>query len=248
MEHLDNIGEMHQTSRRQHLLALNAVRLALAVPALKGLGDAVPNRVGQPEVLAERGRGTPVVRIHLIKVVPPVGEKPDAGFDALSKWPTITDVSQQEGETASGVADVEVSGIVLERLVVAEPLRLFVRIYVASQPGQHGGVIHDLAFLLVHREIFGKAQRDIGLPEHMLGGVAQSKVGAERQRAEELGHLHSCSGSFHAPIVMPRGSFVMRRSGGGTTKSARQDHVDLEDGRAASLPSGKVYFYPSRRN
>jgi hypothetical protein len=86
------------------------------------------------------------------------------------------------------------------------------------------------------------------LPEHMLGGVPQSKVGAERQRAEELGHLHPCSGSFHAPIVMPHGSFVMRRSGSGTTKSARQDHIDLEDGRAASLASGKVYFYPSRRN
>jgi hypothetical protein len=120
-----------------------------------------------------------MVHIHLIKVAPPVGEKPDAGFDAPSKWPTITDVSQQEGETASGIADVEVSGIVLERLVVAEPLGLFVGVYVASQPGQHGGVIHNLAFLLVHPETFGEAQRYVGLPEHMLGRVPQSKVGAE---------------------------------------------------------------------
>ena len=110
----------------------------LPTPALESLGHAVPDRVREPEVLAQRGRGAPVVHIHLVKVVPSVGEEPDACFDSVRhKWPAITDVSQQEGDTANGVADVDVRGIVLERLVVPELLRLFVGVNMASQPGQH---------------------------------------------------------------------------------------------------------------
>ena len=108
MENLNDIGEMHQACRRRHLFTRNAVGFALAVPALESLGHTVPDRVGEPEVLAERGGGAPVVHVHLIKVVPPVSEKPDAGHDALSKRPAITDVSQQEGDTANSVADVDV--------------------------------------------------------------------------------------------------------------------------------------------
>ena len=210
MENLNDIGEMHQACRRRHLFTRNAVGFTLAVPALESLGHAVPDRVGEPEVLAERGGGAPVVHIHLVNVVPPVGEKPDAGFDALSKWPAITDVSQQKGDAANRVADVDVRGIVFERLVVPEPPGLLVCVYMASQPGQHRGVVDDLPFLLVHRQPLREMQRDIGLPEHVFGGVAQSKVGAEGERAEEVRHPHA--GSLHELIVMPRTSFVRRRS------------------------------------
>ena len=191
---------MHQAGRWQHLLALDAVGFPLAIPALEGLGDAVPDRVGEPEVLAERGGGAPVIHIHLLQVVPPVGKEPDSGFDALSERAAVADVSQQEGHAAEGVGVVDVRGIVLERLVVPEPLRLFIGVDVASQPGQHGGVIHDLAFLLVHREALGEVQRDVGLPQHVLGGVTQSQVGAEGERGEEL--CHPYAGSLHALIVM----------------------------------------------
>ncbi len=97
-------------------------------------------------------------------------------------------MSQQEGDAAEGVAVVDVRDVVLERLVVPEPLRLFIGIDVASQPGQHGGVIHDLTLLTVHPKALGKVQCDVGLPEHMLGGVAQPKVGAEGQRGKQLCH------------------------------------------------------------
>jgi hypothetical protein len=69
---------------------------------------------------------------------------------------------------------------VLERLIVPEPLRLFVGVDVAPQPSQQGGVVDDLTFPVVHREALGEVQRDVGLPKHMLGGVTQPQVGAER--------------------------------------------------------------------
>ena len=163
-----------------------------------------------------------MVHVHLLEVVPAVGEEPDAGFDALSERPAVTDVSQQEGDAAEGIADVDVRGVVLERLVVPEPLRLFVGVDVAAQPGQHGGVVDDLSFLLVHRQALGEMQRNVGLPEHVLGGVTQSKVGAEGQRGEELRDPYA--GSFHDPIV----SREVALSGGevgGVRRSARAYHL-----------------------
>ena len=81
-----------------------------------------------------------MVHVHLLEVVPAVGEESDTGSDALGERPPVAEVSQQEGDAADGVADVDVRGVVLERLIVPEPLRLFVGVDVASQPGQHGGV------------------------------------------------------------------------------------------------------------
>ena len=80
-------------------------------------------------------------------------------------------MAQQGGDAAAGVADIEVGGVVLEGLVVPEPLRLFVGVDVAPEPGEHGGVIDDLSLLAVHGETLGEMQRDVGLPEHVLGGV-----------------------------------------------------------------------------
>jgi len=88
-------------------------------------------------------------------------------------------VSEQEGGTADGVASIHIGGVVFEGLIVPEPLRLFVGIDVASEPGEHGGVVDDLAFFRVHRETLGEVQRDEGLPEHMISGVTQSQIGTE---------------------------------------------------------------------
>jgi hypothetical protein len=91
---------------------------------------------------------------------------------------------------------------VLERLIVTEPLGLFVGIYVAPEPGQHGGVEDDLAFLVVHRATLGEVQRNVGLPEHVLGRVTQSQVGAKGQCDEQLRHPYA--GTVHPPIVPRR--------------------------------------------
>jgi hypothetical protein len=60
----------------------------------------------------------------------------------------------------------------------------------SRQSGFHStGVVHDLAFLLIHCQALGEMQRNVGLPQHVFGGVAQPKVGTEGQRGEEFGSL-----------------------------------------------------------
>ena len=53
-------------------------------------------------------------------------------------------------------------------------------------------------------------QCNVGLPQHVLGGMAQPKVGTEGKRGEEFGQ--SYAGCFHVPIVRLRSSFVRRRN------------------------------------
>jgi hypothetical protein len=148
-----------------------------------------------------------VVHVHLLEVVPPIGEEPDPGSDALGQRPSVADVPQQEGDGAEDVGVVDVSRFVLEHLIVPEPLRLFVSVDVAPQPGQQGGVIDDLAFLVVHRPALGEVQRNVGLPKHVLGGVTQSQVGAEGQRSEE--RCHPYAGTLH-PLIVPRAALSER--------------------------------------
>jgi hypothetical protein len=77
-----------------------------------------------------------VVFIHLVEVVPPFSEKPDPRLEALDERPTVADVPQQEGHGAHSVGGVNVGGVALEHLVVSKPLRLFVGVDVAAQPGE----------------------------------------------------------------------------------------------------------------
>jgi hypothetical protein len=120
-----------------------------------------------------------VIHVHLLEVAPPIGEEPDPGSDALGQRPSVADVPQQEGDGAEDVGVVDVSRFVLEHLIVPEPLCLFVGVDVAPQPGQQGGVVDDLAFFIIHCRALGEVQCNVGLPEHVLGGVTQSQVGAE---------------------------------------------------------------------
>ena len=131
--------------------------------------------------------------------MPSPGEEPGPCLEPLSERPAITDVPKQEGDGTEDVSVVDVGSITFERLVVTESLGLFVRVDMAAQPSQRGTEVDDLAFLLGYSETLSEVQRDIGLPEDVLGGVTQSEVGAEGQGGEESGHAYA--GSFHAPIV-----------------------------------------------
>jgi hypothetical protein len=82
-------------------------------------------------------------------------------------------MSQQERRAAQCVAHVQVGSVMLECLVVPEPLRLFVGVDVASEPGQHGGVVDDFALLVIHLQTLGKMQSDVGLSKDVFGRVAE---------------------------------------------------------------------------
>ena len=141
----------------------------------------------------------------------PSARNPTPDLDALGQRPSVADVSQQEGDGAEDVGIVDISRFVLEHLIVPEPLRLFVSVDVAPQPGQQGGVVDDLAFLVVHGLTLGEVQCNVGLPEHVLGGVTQSQSrSAPKDSAAKLRHPYA--GTFH-PLIVPRAALSEREVG-----------------------------------
>ena len=75
----------------------------------------------------------------------------------------------------------------LQRDVVAEPLRLLVRVGVAADVDQQRRVVDDRRAALVEPEPSASRRRDQALPQHVLHRLAEAEVDAERQRGHELG-------------------------------------------------------------
>ena len=67
----------------------------------------------------------------------------------------------------------------LHRDVVAEPLRLLVRVRMAPDVDEERGVIHGRPSLLVQPHALGEPQRDEALPEHVLHGLTETQIDAE---------------------------------------------------------------------
>jgi hypothetical protein len=74
----------------------------------------------------------------------------------------------------------------LERDVVAEPLRLLVRVGVTADVDQQRGVVDDRPLVLVEPDPVGKAQGDHALPQHVLHRLPETEIDAEGQRRHQL--------------------------------------------------------------
>jgi len=93
-------------------------------------------------------------------------------------------MKQRSGD---GRGEVHVPEVRLERGVVAEPLRLLVRVHVTADPGQQAGVVDNRAIGLVQPHVPGQPQRDQALPEHMLHRLSHAEVGRQRHGREKFG-------------------------------------------------------------
>ena len=78
----------------------------------------------------------------------------------------------------------------LQRDVVAEPLRLLVRIGVAADVDQQRRVVDVGALLVAEADPLRKAQRDQALPQDVLHRLPEAQIDAERERGDELGQPH----------------------------------------------------------
>src|SRR5439155_22822092 len=74
----------------------------------------------------------------------------------------------------------------LERDVVAEPLRLLVRVGVAADVDEQRRVVDDRSVLLVEAETLRDAQRDQALAQDVLHWLTEPEIDPERERADEL--------------------------------------------------------------
>jgi hypothetical protein len=74
----------------------------------------------------------------------------------------------------------------LHRDVVAQPLRLLVRVGVTPHVDQQGCVVNRDPVVLSHADLLGEPERDQALPEHVLHRLTEPEVDPERQRGHEL--------------------------------------------------------------
>ena len=74
--------------------------------------------------------------------------------------------------------------------VVAEPLRLLVRIGVAADVDQQRRVVDVGALRVVEADPIRKPQRDQALPQDVLHRLPETQIDAERERRNELGQPH----------------------------------------------------------
>ncbi len=70
--------------------------------------------------------------------------------------------------------------------VVAEPLRLLVRVGVAADVDEQRGVVDDRPLLLVEPDALGEPERDQALAEDMLHRLPEAEIDPERERGDEL--------------------------------------------------------------
>ena len=194
VEDLDDVGEVHQPGGHQDLRAAGPVRLALAVPALEGLLDAVADALVEAEPPGQRLGRAPVVVEHRVHGAAAITEEGDAEAGPLPQGPARSDVSQDERRALDGLPEIDLADVVLHRLVVTEPFRLLVGVDVARHPRQHRGVVDDLALRRREPDALGQPQRHEALPQHVLHRMTHAQIGAQRQRRQQLGEPDTGSG------------------------------------------------------
>ena len=129
---------------REDLVSLEPLGDPVTVPALKRLLHAVADPLGQAELGREGIGGGPVVVQHLLGSLTALAEERDAEPGPLDRRPAGAEVAEHEQRLGRGAREVGVPEIGLQRGVVAEPLRLFVGVDVAADPGDQRRVVDDL--------------------------------------------------------------------------------------------------------
>ena len=187
MEDLHHVGQRDQPGREEDLLSPGSLRDALAVPALEGLLDAVPDPLGHAQPFPEPVCRQPVILDHGLGHPAAVTCEGHPEPRALGHGPPGAEMAKDEQRPGGDRAEVGVPEVGLQRRVIAEPLRLLVGVNVASHPGQHGRVVDDFPVGFVQAHPLGQPERDEALAQDVLHRLTHAQVGAERQHAEQFG-------------------------------------------------------------
>jgi hypothetical protein len=183
---LDELAELREPRREGDRLAGKFPGPALPVPHLVGRAERVEHVGRQLELLAERAGHRGVVVDHVVHVAVTGDEERQPDPEPLERRAPGADQAHTGGRRARAAKLVFVLRG-LQRDVVAEPLRLLVRVGVAPDVDEQRGVVDDRPRLVVEAEPLGDAQRDQGLAQHVLHRLPEAQVDPERERRDELG-------------------------------------------------------------
>ena len=186
VRHLHELGELGDPGRDRDRAALQRARPAVPVPLLVRRADPGADGAGQLELLGQRPRQLGVLGDHPAQLaMPGEGElQPDP--EPVQR--RVARPDQPHGRQHAAHA-AELMGVLagLERDVVAEPLRLLVRVGVTAHVDQQGRVVNRHPVLLTQTRLVGQPQRDQALPQDVLHRLAEPEVDAERQRRDQFG-------------------------------------------------------------
>jgi hypothetical protein len=140
-----------------------------------------------------------VVSRYRLRCPPAVAQKGGAEPRPFEERFAGTEVPEHEERRRRSRREVDLAEIRLERHVVAEPLRLFVRVDVTAHPGEQRRVVDDCTVLLVQTNPLRQAQCDHALAEHMLHRLAHAQIRPERESGQQLHEADPAPliGAFH---------------------------------------------------
>ena len=126
---------------------------------------------------------------HAVDVTMPGEHELEGDSKPVQRRVARTDEPERGGSTACAPELVVVLPR-LERDVVAEPFRLLVSVGMTAHIDEQSCVVDVGALIFVQPDAVGEPQRDQALSQHVLHGLSEPEVDAERQRRDELGEAH----------------------------------------------------------
>jgi hypothetical protein len=209
---LDELRELRDAAGQRDVIAASALRPAAAVPALVGVGEAIEDLVGQPQLRGERPRHRRMVLDHPAHVAVAGDGELEPEAEAVQR--RLAGAEQPHRRRRAGHARHLVLELDrLERDVIAEPPGLLVGVGVAADADQESRVVDARAPLLVEPGALGQPQGDQALAQHVLHGLAEGEVDPEREGGNQLREA-DVSALGHAPSVTRHGAARQRPSGG----------------------------------
>ena len=187
---------------------------------------------------------------HQLQVAASPAHELDAGTGAVDRGSAATQVPEGEDRALDGIPQVDPTDGVLDRLVVAEPLRLLVR--VGGNPGQQGGVVDDLTFTGGQPGPLPQLKGDVALPEHLLHRMAHAQVDPDRQGGQQLSQSDpSAERGIHSAMIPPGsrsdGLREPRLATSAAARAGRADRPHRRPARSRSAPSaaGRPAAWPA---
>src|SRR5262249_11982396 len=182
---LDELRELRHSGRNRDAIARQAAGPALAVPLLVRGPDRLLHAGRQAEPLGQRPRHGRMPGNHPVEIAPAGDGELEPHPEAVQRRVAAADATQHRGRRPHA-PKVPVELGRLERNVVAEPLRLLVRVGVTADADQQRGVVDGRALLLVEPDAVGEPQRDHALSQDVLHRLSEAEIDAERQRRNQL--------------------------------------------------------------
>ena len=165
--------------------AFSVARPAAPVPLLVRRADPLAHHAGQVELLGQRPGQPRVLGDHPVELAMPGESELQPDPEPVQRRVARADQPHGRQQAAHAAQLVRVLAR-LERDVVAEPLRLLVRVGMTADVDQQGGVVDRHPLLLAETRVVGQPQRDQALAQHVLHRLAEPQVHAERQRRDQL--------------------------------------------------------------